>query len=70
MRWRGKLRFFTASSQPAEVDIVIPDCLRVDEEENFLCLCIATCRCLGLCIVEVEYIIIEVIALGDERGRR
>ena len=59
----------TASSKPAEIDVVILDSLRADEEENLLRLLIIACRCLGLCIVKVEAIIIEEVALLEERRR-
>ena len=53
----------TAASQPAEEDIVVADGVRVDEQEHLLRLLVAARGCLGLRVVEVEHIIIEVVAL-------
>ena len=53
----------TASCQPAEVDIVIFDLLRVDEQKDLFCLLKVSCGRLCLSVVEVEHIIIEVVAL-------
>ena len=53
----------TAASQPAEKDIVVADAVRVDEQEHLLRLLVAARGCLGLRIVEVEHIVIEVVAL-------
>ena len=49
----------TASCQPAEVDIVIFNLLRVDEQKDLFCLLKVSCGCLCLSVVEVEHIIIE-----------
>ena len=58
----------TAASQPAEKDIVVADAVRVDEQEHLLRLLVAARGCLGLRIVEVEHIVIEVVALWGEEG--
>lgn len=58
----------TAASQPAEVDIVTLEPLRIDKKKDFLCLSEVARGCLGLCVVEVEHIIVEEVALQRVRG--
>ena len=53
----------TAAGQPANVNIIAPDLLRANQEKNFFSLLEVACGSLGLCIVEVEDVIIEEVAL-------
>ena len=60
----------TASGKPAEVDVVIANGLRVYEEKHIFSLGVGAGGCLGLCVVDIELIVVEEIALpeGEVRG--
>lgn len=57
----------TTSGQPAEVDIVILYLVRVDKEEDLLCLLKVPCCCLCLSVIKIEDIIVEEVTLGGRR---